>query len=208
MNKELTTNMLRKVKSAFDSPGKQTLSSLKENYDMKATNFLKLAMAAALVIGIGTMVSQDTKAETGTIGSSVSIGIPVAISGDFDLLWGTLVAPSSGTDNWTINCAGALSGGASVNDLFPTDHQIGQFTISGEPLASVTFSVAVTSGLDFNSGDANLLLKDPVACVTSPDDLDGSGDLVVEVGASLDVSAGANSGSHTDGEITMTANYN
>ncbi len=175
---------------------------------MKATNFLKLAMAASLVIGMGFLISPSTNATSHTIGSSVTIGIPVTVNGDFDLLWGDLAAPSAGIETWVIDCGAALSGGDPGNDLFPGDHQLGQFTISGQPGATVNFSVDVTPTLDFSVGDPALLLHTPDMCVASPYALNGiSCDLVVTVGASLNVGSTATAGDHTDGEISMTANY-
>ena len=92
------------------------------------------------------------------------------------------------------------AGSGDSKDLFPADHSRGGFTISGENDAAISYSAAITGNFGTDLSLSNVQLNPSAA-----GNLNSSGDLVLGVGATVGISAGA-TGGHT-GEITLTANY-
>lgn len=170
---------------------------------MNKTYLAKLAIVSFTVVAAFAFMGTRAQAETGSISSTVSIATPVTIVGDSALIFGVFTAPSTGTDNWTINAStGVLTytGTGDGIDIFADDHHRGGFTINGEAGATVTYSVAITT----NFGDANTTLSALTINPTSTSVLT-AGSLVVGVGGTVTLLTTAASG--TPAVITLTANY-
>ncbi|MCH9031001.1 MAG: DUF4402 domain-containing protein [candidate division Zixibacteria bacterium] len=169
---------------------------------MRTATFLKLAVITGLVIGIGFMVSTDTRAASDQIGSSVTIGTALTVTKGNDLVWGILAAPTSTSETWNINCGtGVLSGGLAANDLFSGDHNVGTFAINGQINGIITTSSTFTSFTD-----PALTLSNISVCAGTV--LSSTGTMAVTIGGDLNITNAAVAGSYTDATITLTANYN
>ena len=171
---------------------------------MKKTCFAKLAIVCFTVVAAFAFIGTPAQAETGTIASTVTMGVPIIITGDSDMVFGVLTVPTVGTDFWTINArTGDLtkSGDGNGTDVFSDDNSRGLFTINGEDNAALTYSVARSS--NFSIIGMSLL---SVFFTPSGASLNSSGVLVVGVGGALRVFNTTGSGSST-AEITLTADY-
>lgn len=178
---------------------------------MKTKHFTTLVMACLLMAGLLAFVATNTKAVTGTIGSTVTIECAVEITSNGGSLdFGYLAAPGNGQcDVWTVsplNGVGLVhSGSGNGTDFVSGDHSAGSFSLTGsEP---ITYSVEVTTPFSDNFLILSNLTLDP----TSPQDPSPTtGDCVtipVAVGGDLEVCPGAAQGIHNDAVITITANY-
>ena len=170
---------------------------------MKKTYLAKLAIVSFTVVAAFAFMGTAAQAAEGTVASTVSIAIPVVVTGDSDLVFGVFTAPSTGTQTWTIAASdGALTtGGGDGVDLFNDDHGAGGFTIDGENDAVITYSVDITTNFGGTGTTLSALTLNP----TSTTALNSSGELVVGVGGTVTLTDLAATGSAA--LITMTANY-
>jgi len=174
---------------------------------MKKKHLTAFVFASVLMAGaLAFMLTSTPQAADGTIQANVSVATVVTVTGVDALVFGLISAPSTGTEAWTVNAAnGPLvkSGASSSADLDLADHSRGSFTVSGDALASVAYSCAVTT----NFSDANLSLLSCSVSPASPTALSGTGALTVLIGGQLQIGFGAAPGLHADAVVTLSADY-
>lgn len=171
---------------------------------MKAVNFFKLAVAAALVIGIGFLIPTDSGAATSSIGSTVSIVAAVTITDEADQVWGIMVVPSGADDVWIMDPCNAALTGAHDNANNPlVDENTGSFQINGTGTLTVNFGA--TMGANFTGTNAPVL-SDPTVCPTSGSAPLDAGVFVVGVGSTLTVASTTAAGDYV-ATINVSANY-
>ena len=172
---------------------------------MKFNLITKLAVITGLVIGIAAIITPRGEAADAVITSSVEVAaLDIAVSSNVQgVAFGLLAPPDGVSDFWSIaSCnPGALTGPAEGKDIFPGDHSRGAFIITGEPNFSVQYTVSVSN--EFNELLLDLSTSSASVCPTTPDFLDTSGELVVLVGADLQVFPGIGAGTYSDAVIEM-----
>ncbi len=165
-----------------------------------------VALATAILLPFVSTKAQPVDA---AIGAGFGITTALSVSPGADLAFGTFTAPTITTDVWTIDPATGfinhLGGGNSL-DVDNADHQIGGFTITGDPLAILHISFTIT---DFSSGTASLgdVFFSPDIGSIIPPSLDATGNLDLKVGGALLISTTALPGPYSDAKINLTVNY-
>ena len=168
---------------------------------MKKTYLAKLAIISFTVVAVFAFTGAPAQAESGTISATISIATPIGISSDSALIFGVFTAPTV-AQSWTINPANGdlITLGGDGTDIFNDDHHRGGFSITGEPLAAITYSAGMTT--DFGDPGTSLtsVSVDPIGA-----NLPSGGTLTVGIGGRVSLQSSAATGS--DAVITLTANY-
>jgi hypothetical protein len=165
---------------------------------------LGAAAALALVASAGSAMAA-TDSQTATATASATILNPISVKAPKNMVWGNLVAPSTGTGHFGMTNAGAVTvtdGDGAVLSTGGTKSQA-EFTITADNGAAYTAvlnngTTAVT--LTGTSGTLALTLN----TVTLPTSGTGSAQ-TIDVGGSLAVPSGT-AGSFS-GNIPLTATY-
>ncbi|MHC4642287.1 MAG: DUF4402 domain-containing protein [Planctomycetota bacterium] len=173
---------------------------------MKTKRFYRIAGSCIVAFALILLAMSSIRAEEGTIPASVTITEALTVEGVNSLEYGVFTAPQSSLTNWIMSPVdGSLSqtGDISSTDLDPADHNRGSFRILGSPGMSVYYTVAVTT--DFADPYLNLVVVG--AYPSSPQLLDTNGELVLQIGAQLNIMPQVAEGVHNDAVITLVANY-
>jgi hypothetical protein len=158
-------------------------------------HFLTVAVALSLM-------APPCLAATATGAASATIVEPVAVGALQPMRFGTLTKPNQNSVV-ILSPAGALTLGGNVQSS--GQHNAASFTITGEPNATVTVTVDPTFSLA-GPNSTNVTVTTSNDAIGGGVHLDGSGVATVNVGGSLTLIQGQQSGFY-GGSFTVTANY-
>lgn len=167
-----------------------------------------LALTPAL-IALGSAAPAAAQSASGD--ASVTIIRPATITKNTNMVFGTIIRPTSG--NGTVALSAAATTARSVTGdvvaLASTTPSAAKFTIVGEGGQSMSVSVPATFALNPTSGAAlTVTTSNNIGSgVTLSNALGSEGSFVLYVGGSLPVTATTPTGDYT-GSFTVTASYN
>lgn len=168
--------------------------------------YVGLLALAVTDCALGASSNAASDSSPGTI--TATIQGPISIVKDKNLVFGTVVRPTSGSTTATVQVttAGVRSfsaGGTGYAFLASPAASEAQFTISGT--ASTSVSVTVPASISLSGPSSSTLT------VTLTDDagtaLSSGGSMVVNVGGTVPLTVNSTRGAYT-GTLTVTASYN
>ncbi|WP_168210580.1 DUF4402 domain-containing protein [Persicimonas caeni] len=161
-------------------------------------------LALALVAAGSSVVYAAT--ETGT--AHVEILTNLTIQEVTQMDFGIIAMPSTGTDSFSLDSAGAVTHTGTDGTHSPGTQVVGTYDLTGEPGRLVDISTTVTT--DFAAGVrlTEITLDDQVSNAGTPatTTLDTTGAATARMGGTVEVDAGATTGAHT-ASIDIVANY-
>jgi hypothetical protein len=173
-----------------------------EYAQMQTTKIVRTGLVALVVTAAGIMTG-SAQAATGTANASAVILTPISITKNTDLSFGDVYPDSAASGTVTVDAAGARTTGGAAT-LGATPGAAAQFTVSGQASAAYTITLPAAA-VTLTSG-ANSMTIDTFA-TDGTGNLDGTGNEVINVGATLNVSAGQAAGTYS-GTFDVTVNYN
>jgi len=167
-------------------------------------NLRNLLRIAILGLGMAAAVFANAQA-VDTTGSAVVTVIPsLTITRNSDTNWGRVMVPASGTATYLLDYRTGATSLTAGNGFCFSDGNAGDYSITGLAGATVSYSVSVGSfsgsGLSIASMEINGHTN------SGTDTLDGSGNLTLKLGGTLDVDSTATVAQQT-AQITLSVNY-
>ena len=167
----------------------------KTHNSQRLTSIGFLSLFAALACAQGS----DT---TGT--AMVSLQPTVSITRNADTNWGRVVVPATGTATYCLDGTTGATALMSGNGFSFSDGNAGDYSVTGVPFASVSYSVSVGS---FNGTGVSITSMTINGATNSgTGQLDGSGNLTIKLGGYLDVQSTAATTART-ATISLTVDY-
>jgi hypothetical protein len=162
-------------------------------------------ISSALDDPAGLIIPGQQGGSVATGSATATIVIPLEISKEVDLAFGNIAAgPSAGTI--TIATDGSRSGMGGVTLIEARNiSSAAHFTIVGYP--SATFAITLPYVIDITDGNSAMSVDNFVSDLGPTSNLDGNGQAGLNVGATLNVNAGQESGLYT-GSFDVTVAYN
>lgn len=158
---------------------------------------LTLAGAVALMTGTGAY------AASGTGTANVEITKPVSLSEGAPLDFGTINAPSTGSNTFDFTTDGTLALSGDGDAFHADDETLGAWTVTGETGASVSVNVA------FDTWSDPAITTDAVY-VNGPSDTTSvtltDGTAALTIGGKITITNAVTEGAKTS-TVTVTANY-
>ena len=118
--------------------------------------------------------------------------------------WGKVTRPPTGTARYTLSYSTGAVSLVSGDGYAFDDGQAGEYTLSGAPLAPVSFSVAI--GAFSDTGVSVVASHINGTSSSGTDSMDSSGNLTLKVGGTLDIAANATLAVQT-ATVTVTVDY-
>ena len=177
---------------------------------MKTQQITRCVCIVLVIFAVAAFLLPPVRAAEGTIDASVTISIPLEVAPVDVLGFGTLTPPTdlNVCAFWTLNAFNGLTlTSGEGEDPVALDHGRGSFRITGDPGATVSYTVAVSK--QFGDPDLTLTVTDAnVNPLSGAQILDATtGILLVEFGGVLQICDEVVVKTHNDARITMTANY-
>ena len=177
---------------------------------MKTQQITRCVCTVLVIFAVVAFLMPPIRAVEGTIEARVEISIPLEVNPIDALGFGTLTPP---TDLvvcafWTLSAFdGLVLTSGEGEDPVAGDHGRGMFRLIGDPGATVSYSVEVTT--QFGDPDLTLTVSaDNVNPPTGAVILDATtGKLEVQFGGILQICDEVVVKTHNDAVITMTASY-
>ena len=172
-------------------------------------NFFK-SLAIATVAFVGFSNSSFAQA-TATASASANIITPISIAKDVDMNFGNVAVSATIAGTAVLAPAGTrTTGGAGGVTLPATTGTVSaaQFTVSGQ--AAYTYAITLPTSCVITDGASHNMTVDNFTSTPSATGLlSGTGTQVLNVGATLNVSAAQASGLYTNATgVPVTVNYN
>lgn len=139
-----------------------------------------------------------------TSGWAVAAAAEVQLSNTQALSFGRFVA---GAGSVTISPSGARSTTGGVLALGSDPGQAAQFLITGDPNATVSIGLPSNGTVSLSNGSQSMPVNNFTSSPASTAVLAGGGSQVLNVGATLQVSAGQGAGAYS-GSFSITIDYN
>jgi len=169
---------------------------------MQTKKYVRNSVVALAVAGFGLM-SQSALAATGTANASAVILTPISIANNTGLDFGDVYPDSATAGTVTVDATGARTAGGAAA-LGATPGAAAQFTVSGQ--ASALYTITLPAAAVTLTSGANSMTIDTFT-TDGTGTLDGTGNEVINVGATLNVSANQAPGTYS-GTFDVTVNYN
>ncbi|NEX92941.1 DUF4402 domain-containing protein [Caulobacter sp. 17J65-9] len=158
------------------------------------------------VAAVALAAASSALAETGN--GSVTVVRPLTVTKNDDLLFGTVVRPTSGSGSVGVSVAGASLNSGGVTNINSGGAQApARFTIDGEGGQAISVSVDPTFTLSGSAGNLTVTTTNDFDSLPLSGSLGGSGSKTVKVGGSAPITSATGTGSYT-GTFNVTASYN
>lgn len=168
------------------------------NRKLALRNGIAVALFAFLAAQAGAQVV-DT---SGTASVNVQSELTLTLNASPD--WGRVTRPPSGTARYTLDYSSGAVTLISGDGYAFDDGTAGDYTLSGAPTAPVSFSVAI--GAFSGSGITVVASHINGTANSGTDTLDGSGNLTLKIGGTVDIASNATLTTQT-ATVTVTVDY-
>lgn len=177
----------------------------------------KIAAAALLLsaASLQAVAADDPKTDSDTASATAKVIMPITVTKDRDMQFGTLVKPRGAAAKVTIANDGTRTLGAGITS--PTSSatpESAQFTITGEGAQAMTVVIPTSFDMTHTNG------TDKLTVTTSNDEgisgsgtetlsgaIDAEGSYDVQIGGEIELANSTQTGVYT-GSFTVTATYN
>ena len=162
-------------------------------------------IVAVALMALSAMAAAQNSINDTSATASVDVQPALSLTLIASPSWGQVVRPTSGTAEYKLDySSGAVTVVSGLGYAFDNGH-FGEYTLSGAPNAPVAYTVAIGafsgSGVSVVEADIN------GASDTGTGTLDGSGNMDIRVGGTLDIASNATVAVQT-ATVTVTVDYN
>jgi len=171
-------------------------------YEMQTKKYVRNGAIALALASFGLM-SQSAMAATSTANASAVILTPISITNNTALAFGDVYPDTAAGGTVLLDPTGARTAGGAAA-LGATPGAAAQFTVSGQASALYTITLPAAA-VTLTSGANNMTIDSFLSDGTGT--LDGTGNEIINVGATLNVNANQPAGTYS-GTFDVTVNYN